>query len=83
MDLTNTALQERSQTPALHTPGVCSYQAPKPDSGERIGKDMMGASGMAVLVLEASYLVLVSWMSSASEIHGANHVRFVCFSACL
>ena len=54
MDLSNTTLEERSQTPALHTLRVCSYQVPKPDSGECIGKDVMGAFGMVVLVLEAS-----------------------------
>ena len=54
MALTNTTLKEGRQTPALHTLRVCSYPVPKPDSGECIGKDMMGASGMVVLVPEAS-----------------------------
>lgn len=54
MDLTNTTLKERRQTPVPHTLRLCSYQVPKPESGQCIGKDMMGASGMVVLVPEAS-----------------------------
>lgn len=54
MDLTNTTLKEGRQTPALHALRVRSYPVPKPDSGECIGKNMMGASGMVVLVQEAS-----------------------------